>query len=332
MNYSNEKPLLSIIISTFNRCTLLVNNLKRMLECECEDIEFIIGDNGSTDSTWSQLKEIKSCKVCIVHNDKNLGFENFWLLSRNARGKFFLFLNDRDYIDQYGLKSLVKLISTAPNYDFISCEWRLYKKGTYNARDALNIYFSSRHPGMLIYNSSFISKNIDRDYLELLLRNSQNSVANIYIVFQILQNVHIVYVHNNSFIIQPFNREKIPKKRKEYYDVPYVSLEYRNKEFVDWVKYANDMPDQKRSNEILLAMFKDSLMTVTWEFYISMKIPGFAKRNNFENHKYDEWLINGCAFTIHSLHNCFRYKRNIKKEMLILMLKNYYQCLKNLIG
>lgn len=303
-----------------------------MLECECEDIEFIIGDNGSTDSTWSQLKEIKSCKVCIVHNDKNLGFENFWLLSRNARGKFFLFLNDRDYIDQYGLKSLVKLISTAPNYDFISCEWRLYKKGTYNARDALNIYFSSRHPGMLIYNSSFISKNIDRDYLELLLRNSQNSVANIYIVFQILQNVHIVYVHNNSFIIQPFNREKIPKKRKEYYDVPYVSLEYRNKEFVDWVKYANDMPDQKRSNEILLAMFKDSLMTVTWEFYISMKIPGFAKRNNFENHKYDEWLINGCAFTIHSLHNCFRYKRNIKKEMLILMLKNYYQCLKNLIG
>ncbi len=331
MNCEN-RPLLSIIISSYNRESYLEKNLLKMLDCEIEDYEFIVGDNGSTDNTWEVLNSISDARLHIHRNDENLGFENFWLLSRYASGKYFVFVNDRDYIDRYDFADIHRLLTDLPEYDFISCELNKNKEGPHDANDAAKIYFSSRHPGALIYNSMFIGKCVDRDYLEAKLKRNQHSVANIYIVFQILQNVSTVYVYNRFFPIQPPNRERIEKRRKEYYSVPYVSAEYRIKEFEDWIKYASKMQCQNRSDEILLAMFEDSLMTVTWEYYISMKIPGFVKRNNYENHSYEKWISNGLSYTFSSLCNCIRYKRKIKGAMLLILIRNYLVCLKRLIG
>ena len=57
--------LLSIIISTYNRKELVVGNISKMLECNRRDIEFIVGDNASSDGTFEEFSKIKDDTISL---------------------------------------------------------------------------------------------------------------------------------------------------------------------------------------------------------------------------------------------------------------------------
>jgi hypothetical protein len=257
----------------------------------------------------------------------NYGFENFWLLSFQARGKYFMFVNDRDFIKPHDINLLCDTLEKLEDCDFISNEKKNYPIGYYEWKDALDIYFQSRHPGTLIYNRQFCGRVLEESVLRNYLAEQHQEKANNYLVFQLLLNVEKVYVFRANVINQPRNRERIPQVRKEYYNCPYISAEYRMREYDDWIKKGKLHLSNPRTRYIMLAIFKDSLMTVTWEYYMSMKIPGFPKRARYTDHRPGEWILNGSRFTGHILTNPDFHTFSLNKEIWKASISNFTQTL-----
>lgn len=291
-----QKPLLSVIISSFNRSDLLIRNLKMMLQCKSESLEFIVCDNGSSDSTWESLTQIEDPRVIKKRNPCNYGFDNFWLVSFDANAKYFMFLNDRDYISCPDLEAVCRQLEQIGTVDFISCDRGTYEIGYYPWEDAVALYFQSRHPGTLIYNTAFCRCVLKRGIIARCLETEQPQYANNYLVFQLLLHVKRVYAYSNFMIVQPDNREAIKKERKEYYGCVYLSLEYRVREYYDWLAYAGKFDKSERVRKILEAIYRDSLKTVTTEYYYSLHIPGFKERNGCEDLRAAQWFSNGLRF------------------------------------
>lgn len=319
--------ILSILVSTYNRADIFRKNISKMLECGAENVEFILCDNASTDSTWAVMQEIKDPRVVLLHNSFNYGFDNFWRISFEARGRYFMFVNDRDYISAEDIEILCRNLREIRQVDFISNEKRRYPPGYYGYPDALNIYFQSRHPGTLIYGREFCRKILSLRQIEDYLRDGVPQIANNYLVFQLLLNVENIYVYPRNIIRQPANRERIPQVRKEYYGSTYISLEYRLQEYRDWIAYGTGHINDPRTAAILLAVYRDSLMTVTWEYYMSMNIPGFAKRAHYEDHSANEWIFNGLLFYFNVRFNK-KFKRfHLDKEIFQITWEIYKETL-----
>ena len=110
-----------------------------------------------------------------------------------------------------------------------------------------------------------------------------------------------------------------------------MSLEYRILEFDSWIEYGMHYIDNNRTRDILLGVYKDAIMTVTWEYYFSMKIPGLAERNHYENHSVNEWKYNGIKLCLHVLINKNVYKYKMVKKILLITVQEYINAIKNVM-
>jgi len=77
----------------------------------------------------------------------------------------------------------------------------------------------------------------------------------------------------------------------------------------------------------MMAIYKDSIMTVTWEYYFSLKIPGMAERNGYRGHRPEEWKKNGILFMLHVLGNKNFQKFGLNKEIITVTWKIYKETL-----
>ena len=65
-------PLVSVIIPTYNRAHLILETIESVLSQTINDLELIVIDDGSTDSTASVLREIDDPRVHLIFQ-KNQG-------------------------------------------------------------------------------------------------------------------------------------------------------------------------------------------------------------------------------------------------------------------
>ena len=90
-------PLISIIITTFNRCELLKRSLKSVFQQTFQDYELIVVNDGSTDNTINFLETIEDKRFTYVTFSENLGGN----IARNegvkrSKGIYCAFLDDDD--------------------------------------------------------------------------------------------------------------------------------------------------------------------------------------------------------------------------------------------
>jgi glycosyltransferase involved in cell wall biosynthesis len=94
--------LVTVGIPTFNRAPLLLRSINSLLGQTHEALEIIISDNASTDGTEDLCRELAANdrRIRYVRQVKNIGgTENFNYCLSVARGKFFMWLGDDDWID-----------------------------------------------------------------------------------------------------------------------------------------------------------------------------------------------------------------------------------------
>lgn len=92
--------LLSICIPTYNRAEILSKTLNHIIQSPNKEIEIIISDNASSDSTITSVKNINDPRIKYFRNNKNLGFDfNLLKAIEKANGKFVFLLSDEDYIN-----------------------------------------------------------------------------------------------------------------------------------------------------------------------------------------------------------------------------------------
>ncbi len=130
-----ERPILSIIIPTYNRAKLLVGCLESILmQLNNHDlnkkVEIILSDNASSDNTKDTIKNF-SKKFPFIHyfrNRINVGGDiNLFLGSSHAKGRYIWFFSDDDAHMEYSIKTVLGIISRyAPDVALVNMD--LYSK------------------------------------------------------------------------------------------------------------------------------------------------------------------------------------------------------------
>ena len=319
-----KQNLLTIVISTYNRADLMEKNICKMLKYDL-DVSFIIGDNASTDDTWDRLIKLTDPRVKIQKNDRNLGIENACLLASLVQTQYFLFLNDRDYIEEKDLERVLCFLSDHYECQMIaSFGGGLFRKeGYYYEDDFFDYYYFANHPGYLIYRTDYFKEHIDNKVLSTLIDNKESEIINNYIEFNLLMNIKIGYFRSHDYIVQPQNRDLLIKQtRKEIFGKAYVLPEFHIDYFYSKLEYGLKKSYSKdKMKSLLLALYRNSLYKTEVEFHRSVQSEAFRIRNSCEDADPKDWLKNGISYTKALLQNELLDEYELKRAIVRLFFK-----------
>ena len=116
---NNGSPLVSIGIPTFNGAGNLVKCLESVLQQTYNNIEVIVSDNMSSDTTPEVCREFEcqDRRVRTYRQSKNIeGVPNFEFVRKKAQGKLFMLLWDYDWIDPGLIQSCVQFLEDNPDH------------------------------------------------------------------------------------------------------------------------------------------------------------------------------------------------------------------------
>ncbi|HET6990822.1 MAG TPA: glycosyltransferase family A protein [Bacteroidia bacterium] len=115
-------PFFSVVIATYNRKSTILRAVNSLLNQTEKDWEAIIVDDGSTDNTFSALREIlathKNIKYIKQDNKGAAATKNVGL--QHSSGKFFTFLDSDDEYEPLHLASRKKILEENPSAKFLS--------------------------------------------------------------------------------------------------------------------------------------------------------------------------------------------------------------------
>lgn len=117
-----RQPTFSVVMTTYNRAPQLPRVIASVLNQTYQDFEFVILDDGSTDSTQEVLSfwKARDSRIKLLKNEGNKGIP----YSRNrlikaARGKFATIIDSDDIMYQNLLQDVVNYIAENPDADII---------------------------------------------------------------------------------------------------------------------------------------------------------------------------------------------------------------------
>jgi len=111
-----DKPVLSILIPTYNRIFFLKKTLNSIFDQNFEELfEVIVVDDGSEDGTWEYLTSLQKTRnnLKIAKHEKNQGVAS----ARNtalslSKGEYIFFLDSDDYLLENTLAKIFETLET----------------------------------------------------------------------------------------------------------------------------------------------------------------------------------------------------------------------------
>jgi len=116
-------PLVTIIVTTYNRADRLRRAIDSALGQSMPDLEVVVVDDGSTDETPKVLASYPDPRVRVVKHPRNLGT----LAAKRTgldhiQGEWFTYLDSDDELLPEALETLLAVPETMdPNIDFVIC-------------------------------------------------------------------------------------------------------------------------------------------------------------------------------------------------------------------
>ena len=123
---TNALPKISIIIPTYNRCQLLSRAIQSVLDQTYPNIELIVVDNCSTDTTRKMVQGLSNPRIKYRRLEKRVGISS----ARNigiemAEGQYIGFNDDDDEIDPQKTElQIKKFINTPERLGIVYCGHR----------------------------------------------------------------------------------------------------------------------------------------------------------------------------------------------------------------
>lgn len=119
-----KKPLISVIIPTYNRAYILSKAIESVLNQTFKDFELIVVDDGSTDETPYLVSKYPLIYVRKPHkgvsHTRNTGV-------LKAKGEFIAFLDSDDAFVKDKLEKQIKFFEKNPDYKIVQTEEIWYK-------------------------------------------------------------------------------------------------------------------------------------------------------------------------------------------------------------
>lgn len=281
-----KKDLISIIIPVYNCERYFEDCLDSIIDQTYKNIEIIIINDGSTDSTQDIIdKYVKQHKFIFGHYQKNSGQG----VARNkalklAKGEYVAFVDSDDMLHPKFLESLYNSI-IKNNSDFAICDWMYYlgpnntryvNKSKFIAYELLEnenkdlildekIYFTVNKlykkdflvKNNIKYGEGYIYEDFEHYIKTCILANKISTVPNPYYLVRINDQSTTKTNYDNMLHYDSFlNAIEISLKEIKY-DNKYSKF-YVYKYFLDraYVYYKNRMPSKKIGKKFLKAVFK----------------------------------------------------------------------------
>jgi len=116
----SSEPYLNcdVVIVNYNAGKLLADCVLSALTTNVTHI--IVVDNDSTDDSLTHLRSIKSERITILANDKNLGFAAGCNIAYSrAKSDFALFLNPDCHLDENAISTLINVLQSNPSIGMV---------------------------------------------------------------------------------------------------------------------------------------------------------------------------------------------------------------------
>ncbi len=119
-------PLLSVVIPTYNRAKFLERCLRSVLACSLEDIEILVADNASTDTTQEVLKSFCDHRLRFWRNETNVGAaRNVLSLLQVAHGEWIFLIGDDDLLLPNALERLASIVQSDPDLGVVLSSFKV---------------------------------------------------------------------------------------------------------------------------------------------------------------------------------------------------------------
>ena len=120
------EPLVSVIIPTYNRSSILFNTIKKVFNQTWGNMQLIIIDDYSSDDTRKTIQLINDSRIKYKRTDRNLGCTGARSLGvKFSKGEFIAFLDDDDDWDKDYLNSQIQVFKENPSLDLVICNYEL---------------------------------------------------------------------------------------------------------------------------------------------------------------------------------------------------------------
>ena len=115
------EPLVSVLMTSYNREKYIARAIESVLASTYENIELIIVDDGSTDTTVQMIKNftIRDSRIRFYINEKNLGdYPNRNRAASYAKGDFILYTDSDDVLYEYTIQKYIAYLKSYPSLNF----------------------------------------------------------------------------------------------------------------------------------------------------------------------------------------------------------------------
>ena len=115
------EPLVSVLMTSYNREKYIAQAIESVLASIYKNIELIIVDDGSIDTTVQIIKNftIKDSRIRFYINEKNLGdYSNRNRAASYANGDFMLYTDSDDELYEYTIQKYIAYLKYYPSLNF----------------------------------------------------------------------------------------------------------------------------------------------------------------------------------------------------------------------
>ena len=126
----NTNPLVSVLMTSFNRENYIAFSIKSVLDSSFKDFELIILDDASTDNTFKIANSFAEFdnRIRLYRNENNLGdYPNRNKVASFAIGKYLKYLDSDDLIYPWALEVMVNRMENHPNVGWGLCSMEANK-------------------------------------------------------------------------------------------------------------------------------------------------------------------------------------------------------------
>lgn len=112
---SENQPLVSVITVTYNSSAYVADAIESVLGQDYSNIEYIIGDDCSTDNTWEIISSYHDSRIKPYRNESNLReYANRNKALGMATGKYLIFIDGDDIILSHGVGYFLRQMEKYP--------------------------------------------------------------------------------------------------------------------------------------------------------------------------------------------------------------------------
>jgi glycosyltransferase involved in cell wall biosynthesis len=124
MDKNKSLPLVTIAMVTYNSEKYIHQAIQSVLCQSYDNLELIIGDDVSADSTWEIIQSYKDKRIRTYRNEKNLTqYPNRNKALERAEGKYIIYIDGDDIIYPHGLEFMVKMLDSFPECGMALMYW-----------------------------------------------------------------------------------------------------------------------------------------------------------------------------------------------------------------